>query len=187
MNFSFLRSLKFVYIYTSKFKIILEQAYDTWCVMIRSRGTLNSTYKKIEDTFRELEKNFTEKSEPVIFNDIGKKLSMKEIHQIESVEDKPVSMIAVTRHQYNFSNFPKYVNYVKNTLGLDRVYFGLWPDGKKVEYDVLYAIDTDDYEQIQNHLNCHNHMNHGITQMMALIISSKGTRKIVRNSSASSL
>jgi hypothetical protein len=67
-------------------------------------------------------------------------------------------------------------------LGLGRVYYGLWTDGKKVEYDVLYAIDTDDYEQIQNHLNGHNHMNQGIAQVMALVISSDGATKIVRNS-----
>lgn len=171
-------------IYVSKFKLTLEQVWNVWSDPRDLIRTQNPTYQKIEDTFSRFEKTFTEKSEPVILNEMGEKLSMKEIYQFESVEDKPISMIAVTRHQYDLSNFPKYVNYVKThpTLRIDRVYFGLWTDGKKVEYDVLYAIDTDDYEQIQNHLNGHNHMNQGITQVMALIISSDGTTKIVKNS-----
>ena len=183
MNFSFLQSLKFVdSIYASKFKLTLEQVWNVWSDPRDLIRTQNPTYQKIQDIFSKFEKNFTEKSESVILNEIGEKLSMKEIHQIESAKDNPISMIAVTRHQYDVSNFPKYVNYVKNTLGLGRVYFGLWSDGKKVEYDVLYAIDTDDYEQIQNNLNGHDHMNQGITQVMALIISSDGARKIVNNS-----
>lgn len=167
-------------IYASRFKLTLEQVWNVWSDprdLIRTQ-----TYQKIQDIFSKFEKNFTEKSEPVILNEMGEKLSMKEIYQIESVKDKPISMIAVTRHQYDLSNFPNYVKYVKNSGKRDRVYFGLWPDGKKVEYDVLYAIDTDDYEQIQNHLNAHNHMNQGIAQVMALIISSDGTTKIVKNS-----
>lgn len=182
MNFSFLQSLKFVdSVYVSKFKLTLEQVWNVWSDPRDLIRTQNPVYKKIEDTLSRLAKNFTEKSEPVILNEIGEKLSMKEIHQIESSKDNPISMIAVTRHQYDVSNFPEYVDYVKKR-GTDRVYYGLFPDGKKVEYDVLYAIDTDDYEQIQNHLNGHDHMNQGITQVMALIISSDGARKIVNNS-----
>jgi len=139
------------------------------------------TYQKIQDTLGRLAKNFTEKSNPIFLDEMGKKISLKKIHEIESIKDKPISMIAVTRYQYDVSNFPKYGDYVKNTLGLDRVYYGLFHNGKKVEYDVLYAMDTDDYEQIQNHLNKHNHMNQGIAQLMALIIFSKGTPKPVNN------
>ncbi len=139
------------------------------------------TYQKIQDIFSKFEKNFTEKSEPIFVDKMGKKISLKKLHAIESIKDKPISMIAVTRHQYDLSNFPRYVNYVKNKLRVDRVYFGLWPDDKKTEYDVLYAIGTDDYEQIQNHLNAHSHMNQGVAQVMALIISSDGEWKPVKN------
>ena len=144
----------------------------------------NPKYEKIQDTFNRFEKTFTEESEPVYLNQMGEKLTLKKIHEIESVGDKPVSMIAVTRLQYDISNFPKYENYKKNTLNLRRIYYGLWPNSKikKVEYDVLYAIPTDDYEEIQKHLNAHNHMNQGIKQEMALVISSDGTSKIVKNS-----
>lgn len=86
-------------------------------------------------------------------------------------------MIAVTRHQYDIGNFQKYENYIKKTLKLSRIYYGLWSDGKKVEYDVLYAIPTEDYEEIQNHLNAHNQINQG----MVLVIFSDGTYKVIRN------
>ena len=68
-------------------------------------------------------------------------------------------------------------------MGLSRGYYGLWSDGKKVEYDVLYAIPTDNHKEIQNHLNAHNDMNQGIPQRMALIINSNGKYKAVNNSS----
>jgi len=144
----------------------------------------NPKYKKIQDTFNRFEKTFTEESEPVYLNEMGEKLTLKKIHEIESDGNKPVSMIAVTRLQYDISNFPEYEKYLKNTFNLSRIYYGLWPNSKikKVEYDVLYAIPTDDYEEIQMHLNTHNNMNQGIAQEMALVISSDGTSKIVKNS-----
>jgi len=132
--------------------------------------------------FSRIEKTFTKKSEPVYLNELGEKLTLKKIHEVESVKSKPITMIAVTRCQYDISNFRKYENYIKNTLGLSRVYYGLWSDGKKIEYDVLYAIPTDNHEEIQNHLNAHNDMNQGITQMMALIINSNGKYTVVNNS-----
>jgi len=46
----------------------------------------------------------------------------------------------------------------------------------------LYAIPTDDYEEIQNHLNAHNQINQGIVQVMALIINSNGKDKVLNNS-----
>ena len=141
--------------------------------------------KKILLKFKQFEENFTEKSEPVFLNEMGEKLTLKKIHEIESVSDKPICMIAVTRHQYDISNFPKYENYVKKTLKFSRFYYGLWTDGKKVEYDVLYVIPTDDFEQIQNHLNAHDQMNQEIAQDMAqdmaLVIYSDGTYKIIKN------
>ena len=63
----------------------------------------------------------------------------------------------------------------KNTI-----YYGLYHD-EKVEYDVLYAIPTNDYDEIQKHLNAHDHMNNGVTQIMGLIISQDGTTKIIKN------
>ncbi len=141
-------------------------------------------HKKISTTFSILEKTFSEKSKPVFLNEMGEKLSLKKIHEIESVGGKPISMIAVTRHQYDTSNFPKYENYIKNELNHSRFYYGLWPDSKikKSEWDVLYAIPTDEHEQIQNHLNAHNHMNQGIAQVMALIIDSNGNYIVLKNS-----
>lgn len=166
-------------IYVPKLKLTLEQTWNVWSDprdLIRTQ-----TYQKIQDTFSKLKKNFTEKSEPIFLDEMGEKISLKKIHEIESIEGKSISMIAVTRHQYDISNFPKYVKYVK-TERLGRVYYGLWSDGKKVEYDVLYAIPTNDPKELQHHLNAHNHMNQGIAQVMALIISSDGATKIVRNS-----
>ena len=138
-------------------------------------------HQKILLQLKQFEKNFTEKSKPLFLDKMGEKISLKEIYDLESTNDKPISLIAVTRHQYDISNFPKYVKYIKKTLGFSRVYYGLWSDGGKVEYDVLYVIPTDDFEQILNHLNAHDHMNQGTAQVMALVIDSKGKYKIIRN------
>jgi len=73
------------------------------------------------------------------------------------------------------------VNYIKNQLGIDTIYFGLWPGVNRVEYDVLYVIDTVDDNTIQKHLNAHNLLNDGISQEMALVISNDGTTKIIEN------
>jgi len=143
--------------------------------------TQNPIYQKIQDMFNRIEKTFTEKSEPMYLNEMGEKLPLKKIHEIESVEGKPITMIAVTRYQYDISSFPKYENYIKNTLGFSRLYYGLWSDRNKVEYDVLYVIPTDEHDQIQNHLNAHSHMNKGIAQVMALVIDSNGKYKIQPN------
>ena len=151
----------------------------------------NSKYEKLEKAFNIFQKNFTKDSPPAYFIITGEKLALKKIYEIESINDKPISMIAVTRLQYDINNFPKYENYVKNTLGFSRIYYGLWPDHEnidektgqnKVERDVLYAISTDDNEEIQNHLNKHNDMNQGNPQMTALIINSDGNYTTVNNS-----
>ena len=136
---------------------------------------------------RKLEKTFTKESDPVFLDENGKKLTMKEIHNKERVGDKPITMIAVSRYQYDIANFPKYVNYVKNTLKKNTIYYGLYPEDEKVEYDVLYAIPTNDYDEIQKHLNAHDHMNNGIAQIMGLIISQDGAVKITINAKRNNL
>ena len=65
---------------------------------------------------QKLEKTFTKKSDPVFLDENAKKLTMKEIHSKECVGGKPITMIGVTRCQYDVADFPKYLNYVKNTL-----------------------------------------------------------------------
>ena len=119
-------------------------------------------------------KTFTKKSYPVFLDENGKKLTMKEIHNKECVDDKPITMIAVSRHQYDIAKFPKYINYIKNTLKKNTIYYGLYPDDEKVEYDVLYTIPTNDYDEIQKHLNAHDHMNNDVSQIMGLTISQDG-------------
>ena len=152
-----------------------------------STDTQNVINKKILTTFRKLEKTFTEESDPVFLDENGKKLTMKEIHSKECVGDKPITMIAVSRHQYDVANFPKYINYIKNTLKKNTIYYGLYPDDEKVEYDVLYTIPTNDYDEIQKHLNAHDHMNNGIAQIMGLIISQDGAVKIIKNAERNNL
>ena len=68
----------------------------------------NQIHQKIEKIFEIIKKNFTKDSEPVYFNDSAEKLTLKKIHEIESVNEKSISLIAVTRHQYDTSNFLKY-------------------------------------------------------------------------------
>ena len=106
---------------------------------------------------------------------------MKQIHELECNTDSPVAMIAVTRHQYHVYNFPKYVDYIKNQLGVDTIYYGLWTGGNRVEYDVLYVIPTNDHDIIQKHLNTHDFLNDGVSQKMALVISNDGTSEIIEN------
>ena len=145
-----------------------------------STDTQNVINKKILTTFRKLEKTFTEESDPVFLDENGKKLTMKEIHNKECVGDKPITMIAVSRHQYDVANFPKYINYIKNTLKKNTIYYGLYHD-EKVEWDVLYAIPTNDYDEIQKHLNAHDHMNNDVSQIMGLTISQDGKSKATKN------
>ena len=149
-----------------------------------SRNQTVLIHQKILVIFKQFEKNFTEKSEPLFLDNMGEKISLKRIYDLESIDDKPISLIAVTRKQYDISNFSRYENYIKNKLNKDGTYYGLWSDGWKVEYDVLYAVPTDNYEQIQNHLNSHDQINCGITQMMALTIHSNGNYKIIENTSS---
>jgi ssDNA-binding Zn-finger/Zn-ribbon topoisomerase 1 len=142
---------------------------------------LKGSYDKLLEQFHKFKKNFTIHSEPVMFDENFNKITMKEIHDISSDTDDSVSMIAVTRHQYHVHNFPKYANYIKNQLGINTIYYGLWTGGNRVEYDVLYVLDTVDHNTIQKHLNAHDSLNDSVSQKMALVITSDGTTKIIQN------
>ena len=143
--------------------------------------------QKILLQFKRFEKNFTEKSKSVFLDEMGKKISLRKIYNLESVNDGPISMIAVTRHQYDVDDFSKYVDYIKKRLKINRIYYGLWPGVNKVEYDVLYVINTVDDNTIQKHLNAHDFLNDGVSQKMALVISHDGTTKIIENSRYTSM
>ena len=143
---------------------------------------LKNIYGDLLRKFKESEKNFTIHSEPVMFDEDFSKITMKAIHELECNAGRPVTMIAITRHQHHVKNFPKYVRYIKNTLQISTVYYGLWAEGERVEYDVLYVISTDDYKIIQNHLNAHDFLNEGVSQIMALVICNDGSTKIITNS-----
>ena len=139
-------------------------------------------YEKLLEQFRACEVGFTKHSDSVMFDESFNQISAKEIYNLECTSNDPVTMIAVTRHQYDVDKFPKYVRYIKNTLQISTVYYGLWTEGKKVEYDVLYVVPTDDYDVIQNHLNAHAFLNDCVSQMMALVICYDGSTKIITNS-----
>ena len=169
-------------IFASKLKLTLEQTWNAWSDPRDLLKTQNTKYKKIQEIFSKLDTSFSEKSEPIFLNENAEEILLKEIHEIESVNGKHVSMIAVTRHQYDVSKFSDYENYIKRMETNHRIYYGLWSDGKKAEWDVLYAIPTDDYEEVLNHLNAHDQMNQGFSQSMALVIDSDGKYKVIRNS-----
>ena len=139
-------------------------------------------YEKLLEKFKKYEIGFTKHSDSVMFDENFNHISMKEIHNLESTSNAPITMIAVTRYQYDVDNFSKYVDYIKNNLKISTVYFGLWPDEDKVEFDVLYVIDSVDDNTIQKHLNAHDFLNDGVSQKMALVISHDGTTKIIENS-----
>jgi len=142
---------------------------------------LKNIYGDLLKKFKKYKKNFTIHSEPVMFDEDFNKIPMKQIHELECNTHSSVTMIAVTRHQYHVYNFPKYSHYIKNQLGINTIYYGLWPGVNRVEYDVLYVIPTDDYSTIQKHLNSYDFLNDGVTQRMALVISHDGSTKIIEN------
>ena len=139
--------------------------------------------KKIANEFKKYEKTFTEKSKPVYWNEHAQRVTLKEIHDNANIGDNSVVLIAVTRQQYHLDNFPKYRKYLKDVVKTDTIYYGLWPDTKnnKMEYDILYTIDTTDCDEIQKHLNLHNQINNGVAQKMALIIDKNGNYEIQNN------
>jgi len=146
----------------------------------------NKANKKLLDAFRISEKTFTSKSDPAMWDENFKKITMKELYDKESIDDKPVILIAVTRNQYDINDFPKYVDYIKIILEINVIYYGLWTDREtsesgKVEYDVLYVLPSDEHNRVQKHLNSHAHMNNGFAQKMALVISQDGTTEIIKN------
>ena len=138
--------------------------------------------KKIQNIFEIEEKIFTENSNPLYLDKCGKKITLQEIHHKAGIGDNSVVLIAVTSEQYNRDNFSKYREYIKNNLNKNRIYYGLWPDKDKdkVEYDISYAIENNP-EEIQKHLNQHNHKNNGVAQKMALIIDKDGNSRIQNN------
>jgi len=142
---------------------------------------LKNIYGDLLKKFKKYKKNFTIHSESVMFDEGFNKISTKQIHELECNTNNPVTMIAVTRYQYHVYNFPKYLHYIKNQLGINTIYYGLWPGVNRVEYDVLYVIPTDDYSTIQKHLNSYDFLNDGVTQRMALVISNDGSTKIIEN------
>ena len=143
---------------------------------------ISPIHKKINKTFSKIQNVFDQYSEPVYLDENANPISLIKIHQIESISGRPVTLIAVTRHQYNTKHFSKYENYVKK-LGHARIYYGFWPDTQKnkIELDVLYCIPTDDQNQIQEHLNMHDTINQQTPQSMALVITQGGKSHVVEN------
>ena len=139
--------------------------------------------KKILDVFKKVEKTFTENNNPLYLDKCGNQVTLQKIHDKAGMGDKSLALIAVTREQYNMNNFSKYREYVKNTLNKDTIYYGLWPDieKNKTEWDVVYTIETVNYDEIQKHLNLHNEINNGLAQSMALIIDKLGNWEIQHN------
>jgi len=138
--------------------------------------------KKISDEFKKCEKEFTEKSEPLYWDKFGEKITLKEIQNNANIGDNSLALIAVTRGQYDTSNFSKYREHIKNTLAKNVVWYGLWcnTDNGRVEYDILYTIENN-LKEIQKHLNLHNQINNGVTQKMALVIDKDGNWKTQNN------
>ena len=138
--------------------------------------------KKIQKIFEKFEKIFTENSNPLYLDKCGKRITLQEIHDKADIGNKSVVLIAVTSEQYNKDNFSNYREYIKNDLNKNTIYYGLWPDSKKnkTEWDVVYTIDNNS-DEIQKHLNLHDHMNDGVAQKMALIIDKDGKWEIQNN------
>lgn len=171
-------------IYACKHKFTLEQVWNVWSDPRDFFKTQDIVNQKIQKQFEENQKKFSERSPPFYLDENGDKISLKKIFDLESIHSKPVCLIAVTRHQYDVSQFLTFEKYVKDELGYARIYYGLWPnkENNKIEYDVLYVIPTNDPVQIQRHLNLHDDLNEGISQEMGLVIFSDGSFEIVRNS-----
>jgi hypothetical protein len=139
--------------------------------------------KKILDVFKKFEKTFTENNDPLYLDKCGNQVTLQKIHDNADIGDNSLTLIAVTREQYNMNNFSKYREYIKNILNTDTIYYGLWPDieKNKTEWDVVYALETVNYDEIQKHLNLHNEINNGLAQSMALIIDKTGNWEIQHN------
>ena len=138
--------------------------------------------KKITDEFKKYEKKFTDKSEPLYWDRCGEKVTLKQIQKNANVGDNSLALIAVTRGQYDTSNFSKYRGHIKNSLDKDAIYYGLWynEESGEVEYEIAYTVE-DGLQEIQKHLNLHNQINDGVTQKMALVVDKDGNWKTQNN------
>lgn len=170
-------------IYVCRYKFTSEQAWNVWSDPRDFFYTEDAVYQKIQNDFRKNETNF-ENNKPKYWDENGNAISLKEIFDKESVDGKAVTLIAVTRNQFDISKFPEFEKYIKMELGYDRCYYGLWKKSKKdkPEYEVVYAITPDDSVTIQRHLNLHDDLNDGLSQEMALVIFSDGSSKAIKNS-----
>ena len=170
-------------IYVCRYKFTSEQAWNVWSDPRDFFYTEDTVYQKIQNDFRKNETNF-ENNKPQYWDENGNAISLKEIFDKESVDGKAVTLIAVTRNQFDISKFPEFEKYIKMELGYLRCYYGLWKDENKdkPEYEVVYAIPSDDSVTIQRHLNLHDDFNDGLSQEMALVIFSDGTSKAIKNS-----
>ena len=137
---------------------------------------------KILNEFKKYEKTFDEKSEPLYWDKCGEKVTLKQIQKNANVGDNSLALIAVTRGQYDTSNFSKYREHIKNSLDKDAIYYGLWynEESSAVEYEIAYTVE-DDLQEIQKHLNLHNQINDGVTQKMALVVDKDGNWKTQNN------
>ena len=141
-------------------------------------------HKKIAKTFAKYAPHFTHTSPPLYLDNTGKKISLSKIYNTESKFAKPVTLVAVTRFQYNTSKFSKYEKYLKSKLYTNQFYYGLSIVGRpaKIEYDVLYVTPDSKPKTIHKHLNMHNKLNSGAPQVFALTILQGGKFRLVRNS-----
>ena len=101
---------------------VLDEIEESYKKITRATLSKNEINKKITCTLQKYEKTFTAKSEPVLVDENRNEITLKQIHELECFDSKPVTMIAVTRNQYNADNFSKYVNYIKNNLKITLFY-----------------------------------------------------------------
>ena len=170
-------------IYACKHKFTLEQAWNVWSDPRDYFNTENLAYQKIQEILMENEPIF-ENNKPLYLNEKGNVVSPKDIFDTESKDGNPVTLIAVTRNQFDISRFPEFERYIKTELGYLRCYYGLWKDDSKSkpEYEVVYAMPNNDHITIQRHLNLHDELNDGTPQQIALVIFSDGSWEPVKNS-----
>ena len=62
--------------------------------------TENNSLKKLDSFLSKIKDSFNENSDPIYFDHNKNQISLIKIHQIESISGRPVTLIAVTKHQY---------------------------------------------------------------------------------------
>ena len=77
--------------------------------------------EKLKKSFKEYEKTFTAKSPSIYFDNAGNKISLKEIYDDNNIFGNLITLIAVTRNQYDLNEFQKYVDYIKNSLKKNKI------------------------------------------------------------------